>query len=692
MIINWRAAPLVRLVLPLIMGIGLAATTSIHPPLALLPVLFVGIGLLHRRKPLPQQQWWFGGLLNVFLLGLGALLYQTQVERFYPEALRHLQGQEIVARGEVLQVEEGEKFARIGLRLEEHLNLDGKPQVLAGRLLLYLPDSNTTFQVGDCLEFQGRIQVIPSPKNPKAFDFATYMQSQGYYVQSFLSAGHWRLLPRPEAAWLQRSTARLKAYCLSILRQHLTSDASFAIGAALITGYRKALSPAVRDSYAKTGAMHVLAVSGLHVGLIYLGLQYLLGFLGSRHGRWKWLRVGCLLAGIWSFVYFTGATASVVRAGWMFSFIIIGQSLKRYTNIYNTIAASAFCMLLFRPHLLLNIGFQLSYLALLGIVFFQPFIYRALYLPNQLLDYGWKLSSVALAAQLTTLPISLYYFHQFPVYFLLSGLIVVPAAMLILSLGLSLFVLNPVPYLGDWLGQLLEWTITAMNTVIFFLENLPGSSIQGIWPNLGLLLSLVLGVLLLALHLLQPNRRSSYALTLLLVLISAQISWQSWQRFHQREIVIYQVKGQTVIDCISGRQCLRILDQTTAPEARQWATNNYQSYLGLRQIREVDWRDKAEGPEWWYQAGFLQFQNYKLAILHELPTSSISEVPFFDLVLLHRDPQFTLSELVAKIPANRIAWDHSNSYWLSQQWAEACAESGIHGYDVRKEGALVIRF
>lgn len=692
MIINWRATPFVRLVLPLAMGIGLAANAAIHLPLSTLPLLLVCLLLLHLRKPLPQQQWWFGSLLFCFLTSFGYLLYQHQVAHFYPQALHDKQGQELTAAGKILTIEGGEKYRRIGLQLQSQLSTTGNISTpLGGRILLYLPDSSALFEVGDLLVFDGRIQSIPGPKNPKAFDFSAYMQSQGYYVQLFVKGGQWEHIPQRRAAWLQRSTSKLKEHCLSILQKHLTTPASYAIGAALITGHRQALSPAVRDSYAKTGAMHVLAVSGLHVGLIYVGLQYILGFFGGWHGRWKWLRVGCLLAGIWSFVYFTGATASVVRAGCMFSFIIVGQSLRRFTNIYNTIAASAFCMLIFHPHLLLNIGFQLSYLALLGIVFFQPFIYRAIYLPNKFVDYCWKLSSVALAAQLTTLPISLFYFHQFPVYFLLSGLVVVPAAMVILGLGLGLFVLDAVPLVGAVVGQLLDLTIKGMNTVIFFLEGLPYSSLQNIWPSLGLLICLFLGVMLLAGYLMQPNIKWSYALASLLILISAQISWQSWQRFHQREIVIYQVKGQTVIDCISGRRCLRILDRAAEVASRNWAIANYESYRGIRQVQEVHWQDAAVGQEWFYQNGFLQFQDFRLALLDKLPAMPADAPLSFHLVLLHNSPAFTLSELKGHIQSDRIVWDHSNNYWLGQEWSAACKANDIDGYDVREDGALVIR-
>ncbi|MBX2876897.1 MAG: ComEC family competence protein [Saprospiraceae bacterium] len=689
MTLNWRAAPFVRLFPSFALGIGLASFTSFQLSTWTLPALLGLLVLMHRSKLLPNQQWWFGVPLYVFLFCLGYSLYQKQLAHVYPSGLKSREGTEVSAVGKILQAEPGNRFTRIGLRLDALYSTEGSDSCTGGRILLYLPDSTTHFNIGDRLEFRGNIQEIPGPKNPKAFDFAGYMNGQGYYLQAFVKAGEWRHLPRAQVMNMVQSTQQLKAYCLGVLQEHLRTPETYAIGAALITGHREALSPALRSSYANTGAMHVLAVSGLHVGLIYLGLQYLLACLGNWYGNWKWLRVGLLLMGIWGFVYFTGATASVVRAGCMFSFIVIGQALKRYTNIYNTIAASAFCMLLINPRLLLNIGFQLSYLALLGIIFFQPFIYRALYFRSRGLDYCWKLSSVALAAQLTTLPISLFYFHQFPVYFLLSGLIVVPAAMAILSLGISLFILASVPYLGSMLGGLLFLIIKAMNAVIFFLEDLPFSTLTDIWIPLGGILCLFLGISLLAAFLLAPAKKLAYALCCTLLALCMQISWQSWQQYNHREIVVYQVKGQTVIDCISGRNGLRIIDSTTEEKARTWATDNYLSYRGIKQLETVHWQDASSGPDWHFQGGFLQFRDFRLAILGQLPKASTTTLPF-DLVLLHDDPDFELSALLAQIPAQQLVWDGSSSYYRARQWRKACQGLGVKGYDVKEQGALVI--
>lgn len=690
MTLNWRAAPFIRLLLPLAMGIGLSFSTSYTFPHWWLLIPFLILLGLQSRKTLPHQQWWFGTSLSLFLCLFGWSLGSQQLQGFRSPALMEATEDVQFFQGRIIALSERESSTRIGLQLMQSMLPDQPSAPLQGRLLVYLPSSEQVFRIGDQLQIKGRIQPIPPPKNPKAFDFATYMRSQGYYYQAFVKEKQWQYIPVAKSAYLRRQATDLRQQCLQILKAHLPSADEYAIGAALITGERSSLSPEIKAGYASTGAMHVLAVSGLHVGLVYVGLQFLLGLLGYWYGRWKWLKMALLLLGIWGFAYFTGATASVIRAACMFSFVLIGQSLKRYTNIYNTIAASAFCMLVINPILLFNIGFQLSYLALTGIVFFQGIIYQSWYIANPIGNYCWKLSSVALAAQLTTLPISLYYFHQFPVYFLLSGLVVVPAAMIILSVGLGLFVFNGVPILGMVLGKILYACIWGMNAVIFFLQQLPASTLSDIWIDIPMMLTLFMAVLLLGAYYLFYHKRLWYGLASCLLLFSIQYNLQAWQQFNKKEIVVYQVKGQTVIDCIDGPNCLRIVGGEGKPGTVDWATTNYQSYSAIKNITQIDMTDSIEGRAWSYQGGFLQFYDWRMAILDTLPPTKISSPIEFDFALLHDNPRLELSELKDYFIIQQLVWDGSNDYWSAKNWRAYCEEVGVKFADVREEGALVI--
>lgn len=691
MVLNWRAAPFIRLLFPFIIGIWVAFYSNIHLPNWYVLLPFPLLLLLHQRKIPAHQRWYFGSMLFLVLTLMGWNLGGEQLRHFRPEGLLELKEEVGMFQGRILDISVRAEKLRLGLQLEEVAFEKGNQSLQEGRLLVYLPTTALPLRIGDRIQFQGRLQAIPPAKNPKAFDFALYMQQQGYYYQAFVKEGEWRYLPDAKAAFLRRRADQLRDYCLRILQQHLPTPDEYAIGAALITGERTALSPEVKAGYAGTGAMHVLAVSGLHVGLIYLGLQFLLGLISPRYHQWKWVKMGLLLVGIWSFAYFTGATPSVIRAASMFSFVTIGQTLKRYTNIYNTIAASAFCMLLFNPILLFNIGFQLSYLALLGIVYFQDIFYKSWYIAHPVGAYIWKLSTVALAAQVTTLPISLYYFHQFPVYFLLSGLVVVPAAVVILGTGLALFFLHSVPLLGFLLGKILYACIWGMNAVIFFLQQLPYSTIQGIWINEAMLFTLYSSVIAGGAYLFVRKKQLLRWMAYGLLLFSGQMSFKSWQNFQRREIVIYHSQGQTIIDCIAGTDCLRISSIPAEDSALDWAVGNYQAFAGVKEVTHISLSDTIEGNAWFYQNGFLQFHHLRLALLDTLAYPQAAFPISLDYALLHHNPRFSLEELPNIFEVDQLIWDASNPYWKCQEWAKVCADSKLDYVDVREDGALVIR-
>ena len=344
----------------------------------------------------------------------------------------------------------------------------GEGQPVTGKLLSYLEQSKEASQLryGDQIYFSSKINPITAPLNPAAFNLKGYLNNRNFHYQTYLKTSDWILQDRDQGNFLIAFSIRTRDQLFTILQKHLPTDNELAVGAALILGKKDLLESETRMAYANTGAMHVLAVSGLHVGLIYVGISFLLGLFPFKSSTWVWIKTWIMVAGVWFFALLTGASPSVLRAATMFSFIIVGQAMRHHPSIYNTLAASAFFLLSIQPYMLFEVGFQLSYLAVIGIIYFQEKIYGQLYIANKLGDYIWKLTSVAIAAQLVTLPISLYYFHQFPVYFWLSGLVVIPAAVLIMTFAVALFVVALlIPKLGFIPGAFIvryivfnEWT------------------------------------------------------------------------------------------------------------------------------------------------------------------------------------------------------------------------------------------
>ena len=351
---------------------------------------------------------------------------------------------------------------------------------------------------------------------------------------------------------------------LSIYRRNGIQNESFDILAALTLGYKTGMDPEIKRTWADAGAMHVLAVSGLHVGIIYMIMNYLIRFLA----RFKY---GCHLQGIlllltlWTYALLTGMSPSVMRSATMFSFIVIGKVLKRDGSIYNSLAISAFFLLLIDPFLLFTVGFQFSYLAVVSIVFFQPQFDKLLYIGNPILKKLWQLTTVSLAAQIGTFPLAVYYFHQFPSYFLLSGYVVITMAGMLIYLSALLLILSPIGILSEGLGWILRNLVEGMNFLIVKIQALPGSVIRELsLSQYQLLFTYFLLFSLIAL-LSFKRKKAVYAFVVILIGIQLPITIRIFQ-VPKNEMLVFNSKGHSVIGFVEGSKGLFLVDGKMSSE------------------------------------------------------------------------------------------------------------------------------
>lgn len=325
-----------------------------------------------------------------------------------------------------------------------------------GRLLVYLPEDG--LQCGDRLLLQPVLQATPG----------TYYANHMVYYQAFVR--EWRAAPPSSGNYLNKVLLAARNYCLRVFDGYIGGTEA-SLGAALLIGYRFELEQGMVQDYMNTGIVHIIAISGMHMALIYVSLIWLLQWWQRR-----WAKALFILTLLWLFTLLTGASASVLRATVMFSFITVGRLiLERHASFYNTLAASAFVLLCYDPYLLFDVGFQLSYLAVLSITICYKPLYQLFNVRFWWLNKLWQATALSLAAQVITLPACLYYFKQFPLYFLPANLLAVPLSTGVLY-GELLLLIIPVA----WLGKLLKWIMLVMNSMVAWLGNLPGALITGI--------------------------------------------------------------------------------------------------------------------------------------------------------------------------------------------------------------------
>ncbi len=591
--INWRPFPFIRLLIPFLLGIGLYLLLGV--PLSinggLLAMGWIFLLVIHQSKVTYGWRWLFGVLLNILLLLLG----YERANQFHGAEARntlfvhhhsstHFTGTVV---GEPVYKD---RLSRYQLAINAGRDTLGNWKPSGGYVLLTIFESKDSlaFNSGDLLVFKNQLTPVAPPANPKAFDYRRYLFFKNIHFQCILSGEKVRLLASGSKHSFLSNLSIFRKRLLKILESALSEKEELAVAKALILGDKSGIETELRDAYAQTGAMHVLAVSGLHVGLIFLIFR---GFFSHTKRLLASLRhlepIVCIFA-IWSFALLTGGSPSVLRASTMFSFVIIGISVNRSSSIYNTLAASCFCLLWINPFLIGQVGFQLSYSAIVGIVYFQPKLYN-LWLPDsRILDSLWQLITVSFAAQLTTFPLSLYYFHQFPLYFWLSGIIVVPAATVILSGGLILFVLTSLsPYLSTYVAILFEGFLWIVNQLIYWIQALPSGLISGVWiawPTT-VLVYVSIGFLMTSI---ETNRYYYKFLCLLTLLIA--ISWTSVNKCIQLsrpEIVSYDIPRHQLVDFFWGREVVNFRSNDLSKKKIQFAAENYRMYKGVRDIDAI---------------------------------------------------------------------------------------------------------
>lgn len=345
---------------------------------------------------------------------------------------------------------------------------------IKGKAILYLQkDSNSlSLKSGDRLIIYTTLSLPEKTGNPDEFDFGRHLLRNGICGTGYASADRWKRISGADGFSLMRLAQQCRLKLLDISRKMNIDGNEFAIISALTLGYTDAISPELRDSFSVTGASHILSVSGLHVGIIYVMLGLMLGFLDKwkRTRKIKWIAVILFL---WFYAFVTGLSPSVSRSVFMFSLFAVAKITDRQSSVYNNIFLSAFVLLIINPMWLFNVGFQLSYSALLAILYFQPKIAKWLVFKNRILTYCWELTSVSIAAQLGAAPLCLYYFHQFPNYFLLSNFVGVPLSGIIIYLDVALLITNSIPMIGSIVSWLLVTTTKLMYGGLQIIENLP---------------------------------------------------------------------------------------------------------------------------------------------------------------------------------------------------------------------------
>ncbi len=375
-----------------------------------------------------------------------------------------------------------------------------KVMVKEGGIVIYLKKETVVPKVGELFFIKGKLLELEEPENPRQFNYKAYLNQNGIFYQTFISQqNHIFNTGVYQLSFIDRFIVNFQFFLRDLFRDNIQEKRALGVTEALLFGYKNDVSKELKSSYSRTGTMHILAVSGLHVAIVFLIFAKLLGFL--KFGKYQvLLKTVLILLFIWGYCLITGMVPSIIRAGLMISLVIIGKAINRHAPVLNAMSFAAFIILLINPLWILNIGFQLSFMAVTGIVLIPPHIEQKFNPKARLLKPVWQLLVVTVSAQVATFPLTIFYFNQFPNYFILSNLILIPLTTLVLYSGIAMIFCCKIPLLLGLFASLTEGLVSFSNWIVTAIDALPNSVTEGLKLSaiqVLLLYFMIIGVMIL---------------------------------------------------------------------------------------------------------------------------------------------------------------------------------------------------
>jgi competence protein ComEC len=482
------------------------------------------------------------------------------------------------------------KYIRFNVQVLEkytHRKLEVK---VSGSCMVYLRKPITqNLSIGDYIFISSKeISLVLPPKNPGEFNYSQFLSYKNIYFQSFPS--FWA-----HAGYYNNSLFRLSGEVRNKLRKRLAmliaDDSKTGFAEALLVGYKHNLTSEISSSFAKSGTLHVLAVSGLHAGIIFFILSFLFKPF-ERLGAWGVVAKALLvILGMWFYAFITGLTPSVTRASFMFSLMQLALVVGRKPKVFNNIFASAFFMLLYDPLLIMSVGFQLSYAAVLGIVYFHQKI-SYWYVPsNKIIGYFWSLLAVSLAAQIATFPISVFYFHQFPTYFLIANLAIIPGIFATMVSLIALLVLGLFPFLLPALIWLVKTLVEVILGIAQYIEKLPHASINSLHLSFFELFLLYFLIIVFGFLLYNKTKVMLHLLLISYCLLFVSFNVKTYSQQRQSKVLVHVIKNQQVVSVIHGREAFLIANPVLVRDtaALQYGLSTYFAMCGVQNVHYIDW-------------------------------------------------------------------------------------------------------
>jgi competence protein ComEC len=687
----WKKAPFLRLLIPVIVGIifqfyfkipiNIITVSAIILLLTLILFAFLPEAIRFRFKVIQ------GILISLFIISFGSLItWQKDVRNHSGWYGNYIDsGSFIVATINEPPVEKAKSFKALA-SVETVIN-KGVRRNAKGKVLFYFAKDSASqkLKYGNRIIFEKSPTAIKNSGNPGAFDYAQYCAFQQIFQQVYLKKNEWKILRGNNANIYKSIIFTTRNYILQTLEKYIPGADESSLAKALLIGYRVDLDKDLVQAYSNVGVVHLIAISGMHLALIYYFLFWIFARIPVIK-KSKFTRLILVLGCLWFFSLLTGAPASVLRSAVMFTFIAIGNSFDKNNSIYNSLAISAFVLLCYDPFMLWDVGFQLSYLAVLGIVIFQNYIYDWFHFKNKIFNLGWKLASVSLAAQLLTLPICIYYFHQFPLLFLLSNMIAIPLSTVALWGCIAIVAISPISFAALYLGKLVCLSIWLLNHSVLLINWIPFSLWNGLTVSITATILLYIIFISFLYCLIKKNKATLKFGIAVTLFFTSIMTYKNWKSLHQKKMIVYNIPMNKAIDFIYGNKYYFIGDSTLSK-------NNLLVNYNLKpaRISFMANQNSSLSNNLFVKNNFYQFNSCRILMIDTaLAYFPTPQKVNLDYIIISKNPRLNLADLVTVFDCKKYIFDASNSPWKIEQWKKECEELHLHFHSVSEQGAFVI--
>lgn len=670
----------VQLTFFLIVGILFGNYFSI-PPIQL--AVFLGVLILLLTSAFfyanKQFQPTFIFTILVFLLsffiGLASITFKNQLnnEKHYSKQLQFSSSNFVAA---LISIESVLKSTTYYNKYEAQVyQLNGKKTI--GKILVNIKKDSaiSPLQVDDHLAVKMVFNTIAEPSNPYVFNYKKYLKQQQIHHQIYGENRQFLRLPKTKQTVRGVAAVIREKITKALIHDGFKND-ELAVVNALILGQRQYLTSELQQSYIGAGAIHILAISGLHIGIILLILTAVFKPLHYfKHGK---LTASILIVIIlWIYAILAGLSASVVRAVAMFTAIAIALQVNQPSNVYKNLVISMFFLLLFNPYYFFEVGFQLSYLAVFSIVWIQPKIYNLWKPKLWFLDKIWQLLTVSVAAQIGVLPLSLYYFHQFPGLFFLSNLVIIPVLGIILTAGIVIMALSVLQMAPQFMVDVYIFSIRQMNKFIEWIADQEIFIIQQISMSF-LLMTALYALLFFGLKWMEKNVFYRFALVLISVVLLQTVF--ILEKYTVQSVDEFIVFNESKVSTIGKRNRNSIRFDTSADSLKN--TANFKiAYLVGSGLDEMLTSEKIKNMYAFNNETILVVDSFGIYAFNSLKPT---------IVILRQSPKINLERLLKNLHPKIIIADGTNYKSYIQDWEQICLKNKTPFHNTLQKGAFVL--